>query len=844
MYSWLKYLLCLVLQLSGFVTFLFGFFPQKNVLPGFNTFHEGQSPFAMNNEAPFDKLIFIVVDALRSDFMFSNSSLMHFLHSLVRDGSALPYTAFAHPPTVTLPRLKGITTGGTPSFIDAVLNVADDNDNSQGLSNVDSWLYQFRKTKSDGKIHFFGDDTWLKLFPGEEFFEKYEGTDSFFVSDFTEVDNNVTRHLNSEILDHSWDALILHYLGLDHIGHKSGPKSVYMKAKQEEMDSVLRSLYESRVQNSNSTLLLLMGDHGMNNLGNHGGSSKGETSPGVILASPMFREISESRVCPRKYDPNFEYYSKIFQIDLVPTLSALFNFPIPKNNLGIIIPDVLKLWPLWSRSSVLLENCRQFMALIRKQSSISQSELLTIEMKFKRLCELKTDDIVPFYTFLRESQSLLSNNSTNYRYTEIWLGYFLILMCILGSCYLVLFTLRKFPALHVASFIIFTASYSVHFHGSSLIEEEHQIWWLLTISILTLQFVTGASTKVQFLIQLCSVRLIRSWNNSGQKFSTISTVANLLLANKDVFWFLVLLTYADFARRNSLATRESKCGHRSNLLGRLITVIWQIWFLVLSMLSFWFKCLQFLIDGNTLPPWLNVVLLMTNVNMTSGATTEKKFYQNLSVLLSQYFFLASFCYILCVLLWSKKQSESCTSVFSQTLSLILVHQTRIENIPIFLVFEILKSHLPVGLEASSQTLYLLSNLCIQHLSFFSMGNTNLLATVDLSNAYNGVSEYNIIIVSVLTFVSNFASVLYWLFHQIAMISFTNSKWRVFYDSSLLKILFYLISMGSLVGSCINLRYHLFIWSVFSPKLLYFSVWSIWVNFIVELVFGCLALVIL
>ena len=42
--------------------------------------------------------------------------------------------------------------------------------------------------------------------------------------DFTEVDNNVTRHVPGELLKDDWSGMILHYLGLDHIGHKSGPR--------------------------------------------------------------------------------------------------------------------------------------------------------------------------------------------------------------------------------------------------------------------------------------------------------------------------------------------------------------------------------------------------------------------------------------------------------------------------------------------------------------------------------------------------------------------------------------------------------------------------------------------
>jgi len=42
--------------------------------------------------------------------------------------------------------------------------------------------------------------------------------------DFTEVDNNVTRHVTDELKNDDWNTMVLHYLGLDHIGHKGGPR--------------------------------------------------------------------------------------------------------------------------------------------------------------------------------------------------------------------------------------------------------------------------------------------------------------------------------------------------------------------------------------------------------------------------------------------------------------------------------------------------------------------------------------------------------------------------------------------------------------------------------------------
>lgn len=54
--------------------------------------------------------------------------------------------------------------------------------NSQALLE-DNLLWQ---AKNSGKrIIFYGDDTWVRLFP--KHFVEYDGTTSFFVSDYTEV---------------------------------------------------------------------------------------------------------------------------------------------------------------------------------------------------------------------------------------------------------------------------------------------------------------------------------------------------------------------------------------------------------------------------------------------------------------------------------------------------------------------------------------------------------------------------------------------------------------------------------------------------------------------------------
>jgi ethanolamine phosphate transferase 2 subunit G len=155
--------------------FATGFFPYKPFIQGlaqYKSLEYGPPP-----RAHFDKVIFMVVDALRSDFVYTDRSGFTFTQELIRTGEAIPFTAYATPPTITMPRVKAITTGSIPSFLDVILNFAE-SDTSSTLANQDTWLAQIKA--KGGKLVMYGDDTWLKLFPHT--FSRADGTSSFFVS--------------------------------------------------------------------------------------------------------------------------------------------------------------------------------------------------------------------------------------------------------------------------------------------------------------------------------------------------------------------------------------------------------------------------------------------------------------------------------------------------------------------------------------------------------------------------------------------------------------------------------------------------------------------------------------
>jgi ethanolamine phosphate transferase 2 subunit G len=120
-----------------------------------------------------------------------------------------------------------------------------------------------------------------------------------------------------------------------------------MIPKQREMDGIVQQIYTAIESHKylENMLLVLCGDHGMNDAGNHGGSSQGETSPALVFISPKLRAITAGRQSPIPIKEDFQYYSTVEQSDIAPTLAALLRFPVPRNNLGNVIIDFLPFWP-------------------------------------------------------------------------------------------------------------------------------------------------------------------------------------------------------------------------------------------------------------------------------------------------------------------------------------------------------------------------------------------------------------------------------------------------------------------------------------------------------------------
>ncbi|GAA5837763.1 hypothetical protein JCM5353_008275 [Sporobolomyces roseus] len=819
----------------GFVSFFKGFFPVKPLLPGYNnptsyshatsnilTSHEGLQD---SNEKPFSRLVFMLVDALRSDFVFGPDSNMHFARSLVASGRAIPYTAIAQPPTVTLPRLKGLTTGSNPTFLDAILNIADEGSNSAALENTDSWIRQFAKREKETKIVFAGDDTWLRLFP-EEWFEWSEGVSSFFVSDTQTVDSNVTRHLDSLLSQSSlqslppsdWDVLILHYLGLDHVGHLEGPKSAMMRPKQEEMDGVFERLYrameERDREDGEKSLLVMIGDHGMTEGGNHGGSTESETSSALLIASPSLNaSISIAEVV---HASPYRFHEVVQQVDLATTLSVLFDFGIPKNSMGRLITSaVAKLRP----SAV----DRGMSANVAQMRGVLLAAGIDVEQVF---CEAKTrrgqtceESNLPIDSktaslFLQLAQEELLVSFGDYKLPYLFASIVVFLVSAIGLVCLSISTARsenpRSKKLVGAAILL----HLVSFFATSFIEEEHEFWFFAAATAFLLLAISSKrrpSDRVWLLFASATIRIMRGWSHNGQKDYPNTSISAYLARHSTTTFLFASITYIIVTIIPFISLGRAARG----LAGKGSTPA--------QLLR---KSLGFAILATTIS--LQAVVGVALKSAVDQVGNPGLVLQSLNkVGLDEPLTLARLSYCLGGIGWlfatilSKSLPRASRFEFDNIrlsiLSLILMSLTRATNQPLFTLFWVQHFTMNSLSETTSPLVFAFLSIALQSSSFFALGGSNSLATADLSQAYNGLSSYSFPLVTLFTYLSNFSiPILISLSSQILRPS---HRAHTIYTTT-----FFSLSLSTLAISAIHFRYHLFAFTVFSPAVLYKGAW--------------------
>lgn len=186
-----------------------------------------------------------------------------------------------------------------------------------------------------------------------------------------------------------------------------------------------------------------------------------------------------------------------------------------------------------------------------------------------------------------------------------------------------------------------------------------------------------------------------------------------------------------------------------------------------------------------------------------------------------------------------------------------------------------------------------TSLLLSQTTYFAFGGSNSISSIDLSNAYNGVADYNIVAVGVLLFASNWAGAIWWCSAAVTLLlprpqiedpaptkiqasASNNSNSRPWIERERAKLhadalaaaappapplpeskeanpaydlpnswtlyttamtAFTAASLVAVMAACTLLRTHLFIWTVFSPKYLYAMAWAVGWHLLVSVGLG-------
>lgn len=136
------------------------------------------------------RVVVLLIDALKYDFGVHDENLtdplpyqnkLPIIHELMKQhpDKTRRLKFLADPPTTTLQRLKGMTTGSLPTFIDMGSNFATPE------INEDNVIHQIHSNNLTAV--FLGDSTWTELFPKS--FKRKFSYPSFNIHDLDSVDN-------------------------------------------------------------------------------------------------------------------------------------------------------------------------------------------------------------------------------------------------------------------------------------------------------------------------------------------------------------------------------------------------------------------------------------------------------------------------------------------------------------------------------------------------------------------------------------------------------------------------------------------------------------------------------
>uniref|UniRef100_A0A336LZZ4 CSON006523 protein n=1 Tax=Culicoides sonorensis TaxID=179676 RepID=A0A336LZZ4_CULSO len=815
-----------------------------------------------NNGNYYNRSILMIIDALRYDFV----EKMPFTWSLLQvddQAKACMVKLKVHPPTVTMPKIKTIISGTVPSFFDVILN----------LNSVT------RLKANNKKIVFYGDNVWTKLFPGNDFFmRKGENFDSFFVNDFYEGDKNITNAIKSELLQADWDFMILHFLGLDHIGHVLGAQNPTIDEKLLEMDEIIKEIYLKFISNQQN-LIFITGDHGMRDAGGHGGSSQDETQVPLIVLG-IHCEINE------------DFYD---QTDLATTASILLGLKVPETSNGALIPELLndfsdneKLFALNYTSNKLIEKIEsQFgvETMKEKEFYLQLTEAHSYHQKYLDLRDPSSfmHSILKYTTSSQEMRSLLTANTVKYDMTSISIStllafsiWFKVLIVILNEKEFIemnfngkRFGVSLFISIIILKLVVFDVSSVTWSHFFCLLVSiwiiTLNVWYLVNefnlqrISKIFHEISTLPSTLTLLILlttfhafSLASSSFVEEEHQTWYYFFNTFTIILCIQHMKHVFrtqlkpkWSRKIVTWILFFVAHILTRRLNQTGDKwinvpdfGDSLMKEEHKMYLSLFTIFGIVTVFYS-LEIDKFRSKLVKGLTIVSLMSiyGYRCTAGSVSSLNFisrsYSNMILMV----FWASICLlILMLIIFSSSGHKRSRKQLFFILIVVLIasllqkpHNIILNGLCIITCnfinthIEAFNSTNPKENDATHIVMKILAHFCIGKVFYFYQGNSNSLATIDLNAGYVGLQEFSFVIVGILLTMNTFNGQ---ILSYLNLVINLNTEVKRKNNENSCDMLIKMYTVLTMTPICIYLivmilfRYHLFIWTVFSPKLFY------------------------
>ncbi|CAG8654290.1 23476_t:CDS:2, partial [Gigaspora rosea] len=619
--------------------------------------------------------------------------------------------------------------------------------------------------------------------------------------DTVEVDLNVTRNIKPQLSKPDWDVLIFHYLGLDHVGHSGGPHSPLMRPKQKEMDDVVKIIYDTildqdtrRIQADKSakpTLFILCGDHGMNEVVN--------------------------------------------QIDVVPTLSYLFGVPIPKNNLGKVILDLLVDTNEFEKLRAMQLNAHQLSGILQN-TWISFDCNPNITLQSGKNCDQDADDVktrlqclywLSYYYHAMalnsidanyiKSSSYISSSFSDYDVGSMYWG--LLFMGFASVCFVIVLVnqnsrrrkqIRNREKYNKLQFLSYLGTFGlcITMFSSSYIEEEHQFWyfWIQTmwfgfIIYRSSKFVHDQILALLSACQMILIRIIRIWNQTGQKYAGEIDLRFFLNTSHVyymwILFFCSMLILTTMTLREILVTRLIQGKNILQIVLQLISV------LIIIFIAFSITKYKLEIDGGSIlfPDIFSWIIMI--VPITLPVMLARMIYATIGTSL----ILIS----LLTILQSKLRNTQGVTKYNPSWVGILTFLANWAG-PIWWVFA---GNL-LRFEIVERRVFINHSEKNKSSSSDDEGNT-------INNSNSETSQINNTTSSAIS---------------AATIATKQELKRLQYHTSLFQIMTFHSLLLFIISIAVTiLRSHLFIWTVFSPKYLYQIVWYILFLVGVEVIIG-------